>query len=236
MNYTDFFALIKQPETVMSEQIPDLRELVEQYPYFVPARMLLAKLLQQTGSIHYGAQFQLACLYTSNPRWLYYYINPDRKLSTHAYRPEKTEKSGGDYFDMMTVVESGGGDTKATLKNLAERLKSARSLVTGVPDKSTTKPVKVSIPIQVELPEEPKIIDVPIKSTVISRKSFEVSDYFGTDFIDVSEYQAKKLIAERKYPQAIEILKQLNLNNPKKSVYFADQIRFLEKVIVNSKK
>jgi len=31
-------------------------------------------------------------------------------------------------------------------------------------------------------------------------------------------------------------LRALNLNNPKKSVYFADQIRFLEKVIANSKK
>jgi len=53
---------------------------------------------------------------------------------------------------------------------------------------------------------------------------------------EISENIAKKLIAERKYADAIEILRALNLNNPKKSVYFADQIRFLEKVIVNSKK
>jgi hypothetical protein len=54
--------------------------------------------------------------------------------------------------------------------------------------------------------------------------------------LDLSECNAKKLIREHKYMEAIEILKLLNLNNPKKSVYFADQIRFLEKVIVNSKK
>ena len=45
----------------------------------------------------------------------------------------------------------------------------------------------------------------------------------------------KKMIEERKYSEAIEILRSFNLNNPKKSVYFADQIRFLEKVILNSK-
>jgi len=53
---------------------------------------------------------------------------------------------------------------------------------------------------------------------------------------EISESNAKKLIIEHKYPEAIEILRALNLNNPKKSVYFADQIRFLEKVIANSKK
>jgi len=54
--------------------------------------------------------------------------------------------------------------------------------------------------------------------------------------VDISESNAKKLISEHKYKEAIEILRAINLNNPKKSVYFADQIRFLEKVIANSKK
>ena len=39
-----------------------------------------------------------------------------------------------------------------------------------------------------------------------------------------------------KYEEALVILNELNLNNPKKSIYFADQIRFLEKVIANTKK
>ncbi len=53
--------------------------------------------------------------------------------------------------------------------------------------------------------------------------------------IDQLEEQARLLIHEAKYVEAIEILKQLNLINPKKSIYFADQIRFLEKIIENIK-
>ena len=33
-----------------------------------------------------------------------------------------------------------------------------------------------------------------------------------------------------------EIIKNLNLKYPEKNVYFADQIRFLEKLIINTKK
>jgi len=53
--------------------------------------------------------------------------------------------------------------------------------------------------------------------------------------IDQLEEQARLLIHEASYAKAIEILKQLNLINPKKSIYFADQIRFLEKIIENLK-
>jgi len=53
--------------------------------------------------------------------------------------------------------------------------------------------------------------------------------------IDRMEEQVRLLIHDAKYSEAIEILKQLNLINPKKSIYFADQIRFLEKIVENLK-
>ncbi|MFC2711090.1 MAG: tetratricopeptide repeat protein, partial [Hoylesella oralis] len=37
------------------------------------------------------------------------------------------------------------------------------------------------------------------------------------------------------YSKALEIIQQLNLNYPKKNAYFADQMRFLEKLILNNK-
>ncbi len=48
-----------------------------------------------------------------------------------------------------------------------------------------------------------------------------------------TEQNARLLIKKRDYQGALEIIQQLSLNIPEKSIYFADQIRFLKKLIVN---
>ena len=50
-----------------------------------------------------------------------------------------------------------------------------------------------------------------------------------------TETLARIYIKQGQYSKALEIIKRLNLNFPKKSAYFADQIRFLEKLIINNK-
>ncbi len=50
-----------------------------------------------------------------------------------------------------------------------------------------------------------------------------------------SESLAKIYIQQRRYAKALEIIRKLSLNNPEKNIYFADQIRFLEKLIINVK-
>lgn len=59
-----------------------------------------------------------------------------------------------------------------------------------------------------------------------------------TDELDDScftETLAKIYIKQQRYDKALEIIKKLSLNYPKKNAYFADQIRFLEKLIINAK-
>lgn len=50
-----------------------------------------------------------------------------------------------------------------------------------------------------------------------------------------TEMMAQIYVRQGRYSQALEIIKRLNLDNPKKNTYFADQIRFLEKLVLNSK-
>ena len=54
-----------------------------------------------------------------------------------------------------------------------------------------------------------------------------------TDDSMLTESLAKMYVARHKYSQALEIIKQLSLKYPEKSIYFADQIRFLTKLVLN---
>ncbi|MCM1348003.1 MAG: hypothetical protein NC338_01210 [Firmicutes bacterium] len=49
----------------------------------------------------------------------------------------------------------------------------------------------------------------------------------------LSESLAKIFIKRGRYDKAYEIIRQLSLNFPEKSVYFADQLRFLRKLMLN---
>ena len=66
----------------------------------------------------------------------------------------------------------------------------------------------------------------------------ETSASYSNEELDDScftETLAKIYIKQRRYGKALEIIKKLSLNYPKKNAYFADQIRFLEKLIINAK-
>lgn len=49
----------------------------------------------------------------------------------------------------------------------------------------------------------------------------------------LTEAMARIYIKQGKFDKAIEIIKRISLKYPKKNRYFADQIRFLEKLIIN---
>jgi len=220
MTHEEFLSIVRHPEKVRNDHMSDLKELVDLYPYFTSPRLFHVKALKQSNSIQFAANLKVASLYCTSRRWLYFYLYPEKTLSLEPYRREKLSKSGGDYFDMITTIEAECNDSKQSLKNLAEKLKLAREVVGTseiVNHMQTNNFVKES-PMAVILNESNVDFDLKPKGLVFS------------------EDNAKKLIQERKYSDAIEILRALNLNNPKKSVYFADQIRFLEKVIGNSKK
>lgn len=51
----------------------------------------------------------------------------------------------------------------------------------------------------------------------------------------LSESLAKMYVSRGKYSKALEIIENINLKFPEKSIYFADQIRFLRKLVLNEK-
>jgi len=68
----------------------------------------------------------------------------------------------------------------------------------------------------------------PVVETVENSENVTDEGYF-------TETLARIYIKQGRYSKALEIIRRLSLVYPKKNAYFADQIRFLEKLIINSK-
>jgi len=229
MTKDNFISLLKNPEGFTPELISELKELTEQYPYFAHPHLLLAKAMHQTNDLQSEVYLKRAGIYAADRRNLYYLLHPDKAHLAEPIRIERESSISGNYFDMIEKVESQGGDTKQSLKSLAEKLKAAREAITVKQDstKVETKPTIESNHVNLEV-IKPVRIPTP--------DYFQIEERQRETENKITEEYAKKLIKDKKFAEAIAILNQLNLIYPKKSIYFADQIRFLEKILVNTNK
>ncbi|RYF89941.1 MAG: hypothetical protein EOO00_09500, partial [Chitinophagaceae bacterium] len=57
-------------QSVFDCNIEELKQLVNEYPYFAPAKFLLAKKMKEKNSFLYEEQIQRASIYFQNPLWL----------------------------------------------------------------------------------------------------------------------------------------------------------------------
>ncbi len=77
--------------------------------------------------------------------------------------------------------------------------------------------------------------DAPLPQAAAAIPLPETAPYFAESLPEgkPTKEKADKLIKNHDYQGALEIIQQLILINPEKSIYFADQIRFLKKLILN---
>jgi len=143
--------------------------------------------------------------------------------------PDEVDKSQGrkrkptpadaavDYVTYL--LESETEDTTEALQETAPTMK-GQNLIDEFINNDTGK---------IQLKEEPEF--VPQLEDELSGNESDTGDegYF-------TETLARIYIKQGRYTKALEIIKRLNLNYPKKNAYFADQIRFLEKLIINNNK
>ena len=87
-------------------------------------------------------------------------------------------------------------------------------------------------PAHVPAPESAPVHETtPAPESAPAPKPRRRSDGGGS----LSESLAQIYIRQRKFEKAYDIIMGLSLNNPEKSIYFADQLRFLRKLMLNSK-
>ena len=245
--------LIQHPEMMDKETLYDLRSLIALHPYYQTARILMLLNLYLLHDPTFDEELRRAAIYITDRSILF------NMFEGPHYQLDKVEEGKQDDEKKDKGAES------RTISLIDDFLKSIPNTDEDGPAKKR-KPTPadaaidyVSYLVDIESPEEQEtekevqlkgqnLIDNFIKNDKGKIKLKENPEFtpaienetddddFGSDEGYFTETLARIYIKQGRYSKALEIIKRLNLNYPKKNIYFADQVRFLEKLILNNKK
>ncbi len=236
---------IQHPEELSADSLCDLRELLARYPYFQTARLLYLKNLYVLGDASFKSELQKSALYIADLSVLFYFIESGR-LAVGKHREEQreeAEKAGGpdrtlDLIDrfLSELPEQLGDDLPLPLETNVDY---ASVLMREEAEPEKTAPLKGQELIDrfIEHSHEggEECLQGGEENTEDVEEQSEALEEPDSDEQYFTETLAKIYVKQHRYEKALEIIKKLNLKYPKKNAYFADQIRFLEKLIINAK-
>lgn len=244
---------IAHSELLNRETLVELRLLLERYPYFQTARLLYLKNLFVLHDISFGEELRKAALYVVDRRMLFHLIEGHRFAVPSRQRLSNGEGVAGldRTLSLIDAFLSSSPDEESDPKGVVPvdvttdytsyllREEKSDSSVTEIPrmkgqsliDEFIEKSADESL---LPAAADVKDADPPALEDLAEETSKEVEED-TEDESYLTETLAKIYIKQRRYSKALEIIKKLNLKYPKKNAYFADQIRFLEKLIINTK-
>ncbi|GHT01350.1 hypothetical protein AGMMS49525_01830 [Bacteroidia bacterium] len=218
MQTQEVINLITQKQSLTEKTLSKLQLLTEEYPYFTAAQVLFTLNLKNQKDSRFNANLRKAACYIGDRRQLFNLTEPPVSITNH---------QSSDISDPLSDVDE--GELYLPEKQPVGELQ--------VEPAMTTTAVIDSFLAQQPEGQTTELIYAP---------SADYADQFLGDVENLdesvdtesffSETLAKIYIKQKKYDKALEIIYKLNLHYPEKSRYFADQIRFLEKLITNSKK
>ena len=242
----DLINLIRHPELMDRETLYDLRSLIAQYPYYQTARLLMLKNLYILHDPTFDEELRRAAIYITDRKVIFNLVESAhyQLKTTEKTADEKKQTKGAeqrpstneliDKFLETIPVEEEKDKSKKRKPTAADAAIDYVAYLLETEEKEDVKSEETeSSPTldneqgRIELKENieyvPEIADEGDKNG----ENEDEEGYF-------TETLARIYIKQGRYSQALEIIKRLNLAYPKKNAYFADQIRFLEKLIINN--
>lgn len=255
----DLEQLIRHPETMDKETLYDLRSLLALYPYHQTARLLLLQNLYLMHDSSFDEELRRSAVYLTDRKVVFNLVEAVhyklRNAVKHSHRNGASDDNGKGQQDENRTI--------SLIEQFLDTIPADKKEEEGDGSKKKRKPTPadaaidyVSYLLETEYENEDSteqdspamkgqdLIDNFINNDTGKIKLKEQPEYIPEiddnekkegDENYFTETLAQIYIKQGRYSKALEIIKRLNLNYPKKNVYFADQIRFLEKLIINNK-
>ena len=244
----EMIELIHHPELMDRDTLYELRSQVALYPYHQTMRLLMLQNLYLLHDPTFDEELRRAAVYISDRRVLFNMVeaahyqlrkpgqtspasqpgqtSPSRTLSLidtfldsipqEEPKPRKRRPTPADaavdYVAYLLDTEGAEPDAPETVPEMR-----GQQLIDTFINSDKGKFSLKDVPLPADEP--------PVE--VVEPEEGAEEEYF-------TETLARIYIKQGRYSKALEIIKRLSLQVPKKNAYFADQIRFIEKVIINN--
>ena len=244
----DLFQYIEHPEQLDRDSLYELRSLLARYPYYQSARLLFLQNLYLLHDPSFGEELRKAALYVADCRALFdmiegknYVIEPKERTLEEESNLQNSDRTLSLIDKFLRTLPKEKDQHKVPVNPAADYVGYLLQME-DLPQKEEAKPAEPNraddlinqfldthTPDErVELPEE--------EESDVEENVQGQNEEISTDDSCLTETLAKIYIKQHRYEKALEIIRRINLKNPKKSAYFADQMRFLEKLIINNNK
>ncbi len=226
-----------------------LRQLVDRYPYYQAARLLLLRSLYDSHDPSFGQELRKAAAYVPSRRVLYELIEADRLKPVPELKVRKASEE---------AIEEGVDRTYSLIDNFLNATPTVEEQPKGRKSHPTADATTDYVSYMLQIEADSSNDGEDLTGTSISYGQEILDNFLEQGKIVIQEHPDEELqipqignendekneiltetlariyIKQGKYDKALEIIQRLSLKYPKKNRYFADQIRYLEKLIENN--
>lgn len=231
---------IRQPESLDHQALEHLRSVVEKYPYYHAARILLLRTLYQMHDSAFDEQLRKAAIYVPSRQTLFQMfqmpsITPDSpgKRTSHADDASESSRLTDSLIDsFLDTIPQQNSATPRIIDATVDYMAYLMQMETGNNAANIPRMAGEDYIDDFLTKNEGRfdLDDLPAEETPRATIQEPQNDV-GNGVL--TEAMARIYIKQGKFDKAIEIIERISLKYPKKNRYFADQVRFLEKLIIN---
>lgn len=242
--------LINHPEQLDRDTLYELRSTIALHPYFQTARLLMLQNLYLLHDPSFDEELRRAAIYVSDRKVLFNLVEATHyqlKATTNGQQPIANSLNNNRTMALIDIFldtipaeeEKQEGKKKrrptpkdATIDYVAYLMENEETDETEKTPQMQGQDL-IDHFLQKEqgriLLNELKDEEKPAVDTPVIEEEPTEEEYF-------TETLARIYIKQGRYQKALDIIQRLSSNFPEKNAYFADQIRFLEKLIINNNK